>query len=577
MFMIKLVLIVANLMSLSGIPTALAAGDTEVFIPVVATPRSAPTGKSVQQGMFVTWPRDTSVQTVAAKASFMVLPRTEGRYRDNMRANGYTGKVVQYFLANEANGPGPYANASAWCDSSYVPHINQVAHQTGDFCKYIHPNESWFLHNASGKRLYSWSGGRVMYHMNPASSGWRAFAAQRMVRDVFGDSVQAKLGFDGVFLDNLASKTYKLRYQIDNSDGTVAEYASDAAYRDAVRGYLATVSAALRPGSLLWANMIDDYGVSQSDYMSYVQYLDGWLNEAWSVDWFNRYLSVEHWNNHLNIAEATLAQGKGVLTNAQGTRYDYNRQQFGLASYLLITNNSKAYFRYAEAAKYEAEWWQYDNYNLVLGAPLGRRYQTGTSWRRDFECGYVSVDPAARTSKIVQGSCSSAPAPTPTPTPAPSASPAPKTGQIALPGVFQAEDYKAGGRNVGFSDTTSGNSGNQYRWDDVDIEKCYDGSNCYDIGWIAGGEWLAYDVNVATSGNYTFGARIASPYSGKRFHIEVDGVNVSGSITVPQTGGWQTWKHVWTGWIPMTAGSHTVRFVAETDGFNLNSIEAWRQ
>jgi hypothetical protein len=52
-----------------------------------------------------------------------------------------------------------------------------------------------------------------MYHMSPASSGWRAFALQRMVRNVFGDSVQAKLGFDGVLLDHLAPKTYKLRKQ----------------------------------------------------------------------------------------------------------------------------------------------------------------------------------------------------------------------------------------------------------------------------------------------------------------------------------------------------------------------------
>jgi hypothetical protein len=146
-----------------------------------------------------------------------------------------------------------------------------------------------------------------------------------------------------------------------------------------------------------------------------------------------------------------------------------------------------------------------------------------------------------------------------------------------LPGKFQAEDYKAGGRNTGYMDSTSGNSGGQYRSDDVDIQNTSDSGGGYIIAYVTAGEWLAYDVNVTTGGNYTFGARVASPYSGKRFHIEVDGVNVSGSINVPQTGGWQTWKDVWTGWIPLTAGNHTVRFVAETDSFNINSFNAVRQ
>jgi hypothetical protein len=378
-----------------------AGGDREIYIPIISKPQAAPTTKTVKQAVFVNYPKDTAMEVVAAKASFVVLARTERRYRDNLRANGYTGKVIQYFMSNEVAGPGPYANSSAGCDSSFVPPINQVAHQVGDFCKYIHANESWFLHNGAGHRLYSWNGGRVFYHMNPASSGWRTFALQRMVRDVFGDSVQAKLGFDGIFLDNVSPKTYKLRKQVDNSDGIVREYSTDAAYYDAVRSYLATLSGTLRPGSLLWANIIDDYRVSKATYMGYVDHLDGWLNEAWVVGWNSGPLSVEEWLVHLEVAEATLQQGKALIANVQGTRYDYARQQFGFASYLLITNNSKAYFRYANAAKY-GEWWQYDTYNATLGAPLGRRYQVGTSWRRDFQCGYVTVDPTTRTGKIVQ-------------------------------------------------------------------------------------------------------------------------------------------------------------------------------
>lgn len=148
---------------------------------------------------------------------------------------------------------------------------------------------------------------------------------------------------------------------------------------------------------------------------------------------------------------------------------------------------------------------------------------------------------------------------------------------IALPGVFQAEDYRSGGEGIGYHDTTGGNTGGVYRADDVDIQATTDSSGGYNIAWVTAGEWLAYDVNVDTADSYTFGVRVASPYSGKRFHIEIDGVNVSGAISVPQTGGWQSWTYVWTGWIPLTAGSHTLRLVAETNSFNINFIEAWHQ
>jgi beta-galactosidase len=148
---------------------------------------------------------------------------------------------------------------------------------------------------------------------------------------------------------------------------------------------------------------------------------------------------------------------------------------------------------------------------------------------------------------------------------------------IVLPGVVQAEDYRTGGKGVGYYDTTSGNTGAAYRADDVDIQATADNTGAYNIAWITAGEWLAYDVNVTTGGSYTFGVRVSSPYSGKRFHIELDGINVSGAITVPNTGGWQSWTHVWTKWIPVTAGPHTLRLVAETDAFNANFIEAWHQ
>lgn len=40
-----------------------------------------------------------------------------------------------------------------------------------------------------------------------------------------------------------------------------------------------------------------------------------------------------------------------------------------------------------------------------------------------------------------------------------------------LPGLIEAEDYNVGGQNVAYYDSTEGNTGEQYRNDDVDIRK----------------------------------------------------------------------------------------------------------
>ena len=142
-----------------------------------------------------------------------------------------------------------------------------------------------------------------------------------------------------------------------------------------------------------------------------------------------------------------------------------------------------------------------------------------------------------------------------------------------IPTRIQAEDYRSGGASFGFQDTTSANLGGAYRTDAVDIQATTDTGGGYNVGWIATGEWLAYDINVTTAGNYVFTARVATINNGRSFHIEIDGVNVTGSIAVPTTGGYQTWKNVSSIPVNLTQGTHTLKIVMETPGFNLNYVD----
>jgi hypothetical protein len=167
---------------------------------------------------------------------------------------------------------------------------------------------------------------------------------------------------------------------------------------------------------------------------------------------------------------------------------------------------------------------------------------------------------------------SPSPTPTPTPTPPPTTPPVPPVPMI--PGRLEAEDYEVGGEGVGYHDGSHGNSGGEYRSDDVDIQVTTDAGGGYNVGWSDPGEWLAFDVEVAKTGNYDITARVASATPGaKTLHVELDGVDVTGPLTFTDASGWQSWRDVSILNIPLSAGPHELRLVLDTDFLNVNYLE----
>jgi hypothetical protein len=139
-----------------------------------------------------------------------------------------------------------------------------------------------------------------------------------------------------------------------------------------------------------------------------------------------------------------------------------------------------------------------------------------------------------------------------------------------IPGTIQAENYDLGGQNVAYFDTTSGNTGGVYRTDDVDIQATTDTGGGYNVGWVSATEWLKYTVNVQASGTRTLSLRLAATAAGNTMHVELDGANISGTVTIPNTGGWQNWTTVAVTTPSLSAGQHVLRVVFDTGGCNLN-------
>jgi carbohydrate binding protein with CBM6 domain len=136
----------------------------------------------------------------------------------------------------------------------------------------------------------------------------------------------------------------------------------------------------------------------------------------------------------------------------------------------------------------------------------------------------------------------------------------------ALPGTLQAENFDSGGEAVAYHDLVPGNQGGEYRTTNVDIAVAADAGGGYTLGWVGAGEWLNYSVNVGATGTYALDVRVASNGAGGTFHIEVNGVDKTGPLTVPSTGGWQTWATIRKSNISLTAGPQVWRIVMDSNG-----------
>jgi hypothetical protein len=143
----------------------------------------------------------------------------------------------------------------------------------------------------------------------------------------------------------------------------------------------------------------------------------------------------------------------------------------------------------------------------------------------------------------------------------------------AIPGTVLAEKYDTGGQGVGYNITSTNGTDNGFRSDGVDLETTTAPGGGNDIGWTAAGQWFRYTVNVATAGTYTVTFEIASPAGvTDGLHLSNSaGTNLTGSINVPKTGGWQTWTTV-TASVTLPAGQQVLTWNQDNGGYNLDSF-----
>jgi Carbohydrate binding module (family 6) len=142
----------------------------------------------------------------------------------------------------------------------------------------------------------------------------------------------------------------------------------------------------------------------------------------------------------------------------------------------------------------------------------------------------------------------------------------------ALPGTIGAASFDDGGEGEAYHDTSIGNLGDATFRNPTDVDIKSNGGT-YSLGWVDTGEWLIYTVDVTASATYDFRVRAASgDADGAVLHVEVNGVNLSGPVAVPNTGSYITWTTVQAP-ITLAAGVQRLRVVVDEHWVDLDFFE----
>lgn len=106
----------------------------------------------------------------------------------------------------------------------------------------------------------------------------------------------------------------------------------------------------------------------------------------------------------------------------------------------------------------------------------------------------------------------------------------------------------------------------------VQTEATIDAGGGLNVGYIEAGDWMSYNVTIPVAGTYRITYRVASANTGSTLRLEKDaGTTQLGSVTIPNTGGWQNWTNVAHN-VTLPAGTYPIGIATATGGFNINYL-----
>lgn len=156
---------------------------------------------------------------------------------------------------------------------------------------------------------------------------------------------------------------------------------------------------------------------------------------------------------------------------------------------------------------------------------------------------------------------------------------------VTIPGKIFAVDYDMGDSNIAYADAvtedeansgpngTSWNSGSFGRNDGVDTTTCTDPGTLLKVGWNDAGEWQRHSV-ICTPGTFDLYIRYAGGAAGGQLNVMLNSNNVSGTVTLPSTGGYATYATYLVPGLTITnSGPSIVQINCANPGYDLLWVE----
>jgi len=153
--------------------------------------------------------------------------------------------------------------------------------------------------------------------------------------------------------------------------------------------------------------------------------------------------------------------------------------------------------------------------------------------------------------------------------------PYPNGNPQTIPGNINVTYFDKGGEGIGYHDLTPANDGDGIRPNEgVDTAFLLEEGT---IGGIATGEWLEYMVDVIEEGNYNFQLLFATAGRYGKFHLEMDGIDITGKVAVITTGSYSKFVSRNLKSIALKKGVQVMRIFFDYGEYNMGTITVNRE
>ncbi len=282
----------------------------------------------------------------------------------------------------------------------------------------VQPPESCFLHTVEGGRIEGWPGYDMLNFAEPRTA---EFLAGRVPPRIDG------LGLDGFFVDCMFDHFDSWAVEIESrkkvridADGDGKEDSSEslnAAWRSGKLALLKALRRELGEEVFLMVNAqrAAEYAkpFANGNYLEdYVDYMST-INWDWKsvLDLYREWCRAPHqptcttinstslyWPEYESPRRLPVDECAEVLDRGYGV---LSSMRFGLATALM----GDGFFGFDLNTRWRGQHWWYAEFDAPLGDPRGEAeaFEDGT-WRREFENGFVVVNPQPRRARLKLGS-----------------------------------------------------------------------------------------------------------------------------------------------------------------------------